>query len=340
MFISHSEKDKAVADAVCARLEGHRIRCWIAPRDIVPGTDWTAAIINGIGEARLLIVVFSKGANESGQVKREVERAVSKGKIILPFRIEDVALSEAMDFYLSNTHWLDAMSPPLEKHLERLVQSVSLLLGQPVDGSTALPTAAAPALASHGLPSSPAPLAFEYRSEWRLFGAPVVHVALDVMEEGGRRRPARGWIAVGDSARGLVAIGPSAVGGLAFGGVSAGLVPVGFLAVGVFPIGALALGLGAAYGLLAVAPVGMGCLAAGYFGVGAFVLALHPLTQGISDPQAARFFGGWMGPLFHGFMVTLLLLSYLLPRLARGWLRSIQLAHVQAEPGSGARPSR
>jgi hypothetical protein len=31
VFISYSNKDKAVADAVCHALEDRKIRCWIAP---------------------------------------------------------------------------------------------------------------------------------------------------------------------------------------------------------------------------------------------------------------------------------------------------------------------
>ena len=38
VFVSYSHKDKATADAVVARLEQDGSRCWVAPRDIVPGT--------------------------------------------------------------------------------------------------------------------------------------------------------------------------------------------------------------------------------------------------------------------------------------------------------------
>jgi hypothetical protein len=48
VFISHSTEDKAVADAVCAILEKNGVRCWIAPRDILPGADWSASIVDGI----------------------------------------------------------------------------------------------------------------------------------------------------------------------------------------------------------------------------------------------------------------------------------------------------
>ena len=37
VFISYSSHDKPIADAVCATVEGKRIRCWIAPRDVQAG---------------------------------------------------------------------------------------------------------------------------------------------------------------------------------------------------------------------------------------------------------------------------------------------------------------
>ena len=40
IFVSYAHQDRTVANAVCATLEAHGIRCWIAPRDILPGSDW------------------------------------------------------------------------------------------------------------------------------------------------------------------------------------------------------------------------------------------------------------------------------------------------------------
>ena len=37
--------------------------------------------------------------------------------------------SGEMRFYVKNLHWLDAMTPPLESHLTRLVETVSMFLG-------------------------------------------------------------------------------------------------------------------------------------------------------------------------------------------------------------------
>ena len=79
VFVSHSVKDKVVADAVVARLEAKSVTCWVAPRDVVPGADWGESIINAIESSRIMILIFSKNANQSSQIKREVERAVNKG---------------------------------------------------------------------------------------------------------------------------------------------------------------------------------------------------------------------------------------------------------------------
>lgn len=130
VFISYSSKNKKVADAVCARLETAGIRCWIAPRDIPPGTEWGESIIDGIRGSRLLVLIFSEDANASPQVRREVERAAGNNLPILPFRIEDVELAKSLEYFISNQHWLDAMTPPLAGHIDRLTEAVQRQLGR------------------------------------------------------------------------------------------------------------------------------------------------------------------------------------------------------------------
>ena len=132
VFLSYSSKDKTWADAACSVLERHRVRCWIAPRDITPGEEWGAAIINGINRSRILVLIFSGHANASAQVRREVERAISRGMSVLPVRIENVLPDGAMEYALGNRHWLDAFTPPMERQLELLARSVKTLLGNDV----------------------------------------------------------------------------------------------------------------------------------------------------------------------------------------------------------------
>jgi hypothetical protein len=128
VFICHASTDKAVADAACAALEAQRIPCWIAPRDILAGEEYGKSIVDALASCQIVLLVFSAHANGSPQVRREIERAVSKGKIIVPFRIEDVLPSDAMEFALSNTHWLDALTPPMESYLLQLCDTISRLI--------------------------------------------------------------------------------------------------------------------------------------------------------------------------------------------------------------------
>ncbi len=132
VFISYSSKDKPAADATCARLESRDIRCWMAPRDIQPGSDWSTSIIDAINGASVMVLVFSANANASPQIKREVERAVNKGIPVIPLRIENVAPEKSLEYFISTPHWLDAYSPPLDRHLNYLADVIRHIL----DGKT------------------------------------------------------------------------------------------------------------------------------------------------------------------------------------------------------------
>jgi len=150
VFISYAAKDKSVADAACATLEARKLRCWIAPRDVLPGLNYAEAIVDAINESRVMVLVFSSQSNTSQQVMREVERAVHRSLPIIPFRIEDTIPSKAMEYFISAPHWLDALSPPLEKHLGRLADTAELL----VRGASKemAPAAAAPSIVSPRVP--------------------------------------------------------------------------------------------------------------------------------------------------------------------------------------------
>ena len=111
VFVSYASGDKTVADAVCATLESHGIRVWIAPRDVLPGIHYGEAIIDAIHECRIMVLVFSSKANLSGHIPKEIERAVSQGITVMPLRIEDVAPAKSLDYFIGSVHWLDALTP-------------------------------------------------------------------------------------------------------------------------------------------------------------------------------------------------------------------------------------
>lgn len=143
VFICHSSKDRTLANAICAKLEANRIRCWIAPRDVVPGMEYAQSIVEAIGATHLTVLVFSENANMSPHVHRELERTASHGIPILPFRVEDVVPAPSVEYFISDAHWLDALTPPMEKHLDYLVGTVRLILDREVAKTGGQPMAAA-----------------------------------------------------------------------------------------------------------------------------------------------------------------------------------------------------
>jgi hypothetical protein len=134
VFICYAHPDVGYADSICRKLEAAGIRCWIAPRDISPSEDWAAEIIDAISATVIMVFVFSSNSNHSPQVRREVERAVNKGVRILPVRVEDVPLSKSLEYFVSTPHWLDAVTPPFEAHLDKLRDCMQgVLAGLSVD---------------------------------------------------------------------------------------------------------------------------------------------------------------------------------------------------------------
>jgi hypothetical protein len=128
VFISHSAKDKTIADAVCATLESEGIRCWIAPRDVTPGREFGKCIMEAIKQVRIMVLVFTANANASAPVCKEIERAVNHDVIILPFRVENVIPDESLEYFIGNVHWLDAVTPPIEAHFRNLAKAIKILL--------------------------------------------------------------------------------------------------------------------------------------------------------------------------------------------------------------------
>jgi hypothetical protein len=124
VFISHSSKDKAIGDEVCRFLEANGISCWIAPRDVTPGKNYGAAIVEAIDECAVFVLILTSESNKSGQVVREVERAANANAVIIPLRAEAVQPSRDLEFYVSSSHWLDATEKPLTKHLGSLLEAI------------------------------------------------------------------------------------------------------------------------------------------------------------------------------------------------------------------------
>ena len=124
VFISHSNRDQAMAEVVLAKLEANGIKCWIAPRDIIVGQGYAKAIIEAIRKCPIMVFIFSSSSNNSQFVMRELDSAIDENINIIPFRIEDVQPSDSIRFYIKAAHWLDAFPEAKDEHFEELTMAV------------------------------------------------------------------------------------------------------------------------------------------------------------------------------------------------------------------------
>ncbi len=163
-------------------------------------------------------------------------------------------------------------------------------------------------VASKLSPEASRKMSYEYRSKATLFGWPLLHVAIGVNPATGRKRPARGIIALGCHPCGVIAFGDVAVGVIACGIFGYGLISFSVIAVGVFAMGSVAVGLLLAMGGVAVAPVAMGGAAFGWFANGAIAWGKHALAPNVYDPVADKFFNPYAWKfttwVFRGMLVA------------------------------------
>ena len=124
VFISHSHKDKQMADAICHYLEHKKIKCWIAPRDVMPGTNFAGEIVEAIPKSKIMLLIFSANSNSSKQVLREIELAINNDLLVIPVRIEDIMPTGSMKYYLSTTNWIDIIDEEIEKKISKIVDII------------------------------------------------------------------------------------------------------------------------------------------------------------------------------------------------------------------------
>jgi hypothetical protein len=124
VFVSYVNEDQTAADEIVEGLEKAGLRCWYAQRDVPPGVSWMESIQNAIKSSRFMVVVFSAKTDRSARVVHEVELADVKGVMIIPFRIEDIEPTGKLLYFFSTRHLLDAFSPPLGQHIEKLERMI------------------------------------------------------------------------------------------------------------------------------------------------------------------------------------------------------------------------
>jgi TolB-like protein len=124
VFVSYASEDSAVTNAVVSALERAGLTCWIAPRDVRPGALYADEIIHSINASRMLVLVLSGHSIASAHVGREIERACSKRRPIISLKIDAAPLTAALEYFLSESQWVDLTADGSAVAFEKLIGAV------------------------------------------------------------------------------------------------------------------------------------------------------------------------------------------------------------------------
>jgi TolB-like protein len=144
-FLSYASHDAPLANSIVETLEKHGLRCWIAPRDVTPGSHYADHIMSAISRARVLVLVLSDSALASKHVGKEVERASSKGRPIIALRTDAAPLTPAFEYFLSESQWIDVGAGGVAAAAAKLVDAVR----SHADSAVSAGPVAAPVAAGH-----------------------------------------------------------------------------------------------------------------------------------------------------------------------------------------------
>jgi TolB-like protein/Tfp pilus assembly protein PilF len=139
VFVSYASSDAAVAQKVCAALEASSFKCWIAPRDVVPGTQYADGIVGAIDESRILVLIVSKDALASAHVGRELERAASKRHPIIALKVDTAPLTRAFEYFLNQSQWIEMGAGGTDGAISKLVEAVGRHLAPGSGAGTTAP---------------------------------------------------------------------------------------------------------------------------------------------------------------------------------------------------------
>jgi hypothetical protein len=168
IFISHSSRNADLGTLMKQYLATRGIRCWKAPDDIEPSEPWPVAIMRGLRECPIVVLIWTKESMASDQVLKEITIADQKTKAIIPFRAEEIQPDGGLEYFLVAKQWLDA-NPSYEEALETLADTALRILGRSPEAPKIGDMSAEAELPAAPLPAAPIGLEAQ---------APIVETAL------------------------------------------------------------------------------------------------------------------------------------------------------------------
>ncbi len=130
VFISYSSQNTDIANSVRERIEKCGISTWMAPDDIPVGSTYPKSINVAIINCSCFLLILTDASQSSVWVGKEVERAISKKRPLLPVEFEHVDLNDAFDFYLCDAHRISMQGKDIGgKAFDKVITTIKSYVG-------------------------------------------------------------------------------------------------------------------------------------------------------------------------------------------------------------------
>lgn len=110
VFVSYSSKDIETATKIRDKIESEGLICWMAPRDVTGGIPYAREIISAIKNSTVVLFIFSGNSVISNHVYSEIDAAFNNQKVIIPYRIQNVSITEELSYYIQKIHQIDGLN--------------------------------------------------------------------------------------------------------------------------------------------------------------------------------------------------------------------------------------
>lgn len=137
VFISYSSANDQLALSLCHILENNGITCWIAPRDLntKPTQRYADDIVDGIKDAKVLLLLLTKASNRSEHCMDEVSTACDTRKKVFVLQVEEIdTLNKTFTYYLSQEQRHIDLELPKTGDFEAVVKELGSFLNLSIEG--------------------------------------------------------------------------------------------------------------------------------------------------------------------------------------------------------------
>ena len=122
IFLSYSRADQRLADQFVTIASGRGLSVWY-DQMIEGGEDWRSKIVDAVGSAKVLVILFSDHSNASRQLIKELAIADTFQKLVVPVLIANCQPRGAYLYELASRNWIN-LHPNPELRLASLIENL------------------------------------------------------------------------------------------------------------------------------------------------------------------------------------------------------------------------